>query len=144
MLASVEAWEGLAKVMCTLWGKGRGWPYLGESWPTATLSRGWLPPIGSALSGFHPSPLTLGFLHQPQAPPGAQRSQGQTKVPKLAPLSLADWSHRAEPVALSSSFCFVLLLFFFLFFLSILSSDQKIPESSLPLTLPETLQLKTA
>lgn len=116
MLASVEAWEGLAKVMCPLWGIGRGLALLGRVLAhchsvlglaaTHWLSPVWVSPLAPHL-GF--SPPASGTSMGPEL-------TGQTKVLKLAPLSSADRSHRAELVALSSSFCFVLLLFFSLLF----------------------------
>lgn len=139
--ASAEAWRSTDQSDVYPLGDGVGGccpvlsPSQGSPGPWAATN--WLSPVWS------PSPLllTLGFLCQPQAALHGPGSQGQTKVAVVGPTVLG----RLDPelgqrLYLNFASCFSL---FFCCCFS-LSSDQKIPESSSPLTPPETLQLRTA
>lgn len=101
-------------------------------------------PLAQPCLGFTPRPslgvfsTSLRQLHGPSAHKARPRCRSWLLCPRpTGATGLSRWLYLLH---FASCFCF----FFSFFFLSILSSDQKIPESSLPRTLPETLQLKTA
>lgn len=73
---------------------------------TGRLGPVWSPAPRPSPRGFSTSLRTLPWAR-------GQAHEARPMSPWLAPLSLAGWSHRAGPAALSS-FCFMLCFFFFL------------------------------